>query len=534
MQTKRYSLPFTADFLLFTAGLLVLWLGAWHVSQPGTMDSHYYFTGGQSLLENHAFVEPYLWNYLEPVPGPPAPSHLYWMPLASILVAGSQAFMGSTFKAGQAPFLLLAAALPIISYLVSWTISHNRRHALLAGGLTIFSGFYVPYWTLPETFAPFAVVGSLALITMGKWITEKKPVWLLAAGILAGLGHLCRADGVLLMGIAILAILISDWRKTSLRSTGSALLIAVVGYLLVMAPWFVRNWKVIGAPLSTAGTKTMFLRNYNELFSYGTPLTFEHYLDWGWRNILSSKLVAAWTNLQTFVAVDNLIFLTPLTLIGLWQLRRRPFVWPAFIYGLGLYSIMTLVFTFPGARGGVFHSSAALLPSFFAAAMVGLDTAVEWIAQRRKTWRPGGAKRFFSLSLLLLAAGMSAFVYRQRVIGDGTWSDPAWNRTDAAMVRVGEWLEKQSEVTPIVMVGNPPAFYYHTGLLATVVPNEGIERALAAAQQYDVSYLILDENYPAPLGELYQGLASCRDVELVWDPVRGAPQGVMVYKLAGP
>jgi 4-amino-4-deoxy-L-arabinose transferase-like glycosyltransferase len=523
------------DLLLVgIAGLVVIALAGWPVEQPGTMDSHYYYGGGQSLLENRAFIEPYIWNYLDPVPSLPAPSHLYWMPLPSILVAGSQALLGSTFKAAQVPFLLLGAALPIISYLVSWTLSHNRRHALLAGGLTIFSGFYLPYWALPETFAPFAVVGSLALFTTGKGITQKKPIWLLAAGILAGLGHLCRADGVLLIGIAILSVLVSGWRKVSLRSTGFALVLAISGYLLVMTPWFVRNWHVIGAPLPTAGTKTIFLRDYNELFGFGTPLTLERYLKWGWRNILGSKLSAAWTNLQTFVAVNNLIFLTPLTLIGLWQLRRRLLIWPAFVYGLALYSAMTLVFTFPGARGGVFHSSAALLPFLFSAAIVGLDTTIDWTAQRRQRWRQEGARRFFSLGLLLLAASLSAFLYNQRVIGNGTWHDPAWNRTDSAMTQVGEWLETQSEDAPIVMVGNPPAFHYHTGLLAVVAPNENVRQTLTAAWKYGVRYLILDKNCPPPLSDLCHGHEYYPGLELVWDPVRGAPEGVVIYQLLEP
>jgi 4-amino-4-deoxy-L-arabinose transferase-like glycosyltransferase len=520
--------------LLSLAGLIVLCCAGWPIHQPGTMDSHYYYGGGQSLLENRSFVEPYIWNYLEPVPGLPAPSHLYWMPLPSILVAGSQALLGSTFKASQAPFILLTAALPIITYLVSWTLSRDRRHALLAGGLTILSGFYIPYWTLPETFAPFAVVASLALLTLGKGIVEKRPTWLLATGILAGLGHLCRADGALLIGVAVLLILISGWRERSFRSTWTALLLAIAGYLLVMAPWFARNWQVIGAPLPTAGTKTIFLRDYNELFSFGTPLTLERYLEWGWRGILGSKLAAAWTNLQTFVAVNNLIFLAPLTLIGLWQLRRRPFIWPALVYGLALYGTMTLIFTFPGVRGGVFHSTAALLPSFFAAATIGLDTAIDWIAQRRRRWRPEGAKRFFSFSLLLLAAGLSAFVYRQRVITDGTWSDPGWNQTDSAMAQVGKWLEAQPEVDPIVMLGNPPAFYYHTGLRAIVVPNENVDQTLMAAQRYGARYLVLDRNCPAPLDSLYQGRERHPALDLVWDSSHGAPSGIVIYRILDP
>ncbi len=510
--------------LLLLASLFVAVLTSVPILQPGTMDSHYYYGAGQSLLQSHAFVEPIIWNYLDPPAGLPAPSHLYWMPLPSILVALAQAILGPTFKASQIPFILLTAALPLVSFLTSWHLSHNQRHALIAGVLTIFSGFFLPYWTIPETFAPFAVAGGLALYCLARWGENRDGWWLLAAGLLAGLGHLGRADGILLLLAGLIFVVVQQTgKRVSLPATKTtptiiarAVALLTLGYLVVMTPWFMRNWLVIGSPLSAAGARTVFMRSYDELFSYGTPLTWEHLSAWGWGNILRSKLGAAWSNLQTFVAVDNLIFLTPLTLIGLWQMRKRPFLWPAALYAALLFGVMTLFFTFPGARGGVFHSSAALLPAIMAVAMVGLDTAVDWVALRRRRWDRQSARRFFSYGAAVLAAGLSLFVYQRRVIGDGSWANPAWNQADAVMVAVGEWLMANEPDRPVVMVGNPPAFHFHTGLPAIVVPNEGLERTLAAAHRYGAKFLVLDENQPAPLTPLYQGHETSPALNLVW------------------
>jgi hypothetical protein len=288
----------------------------------------------------------------------------------------------------------------------------------------------------------------------------------------------------------------------------------------------------MGAPLLPAGTKTVFLRSYDEPFRYGTPLTLERYLAWGWRNILRSKLAAGWANLQTFVAVNNLIFLTPFCLIGAWQLRRRQFIWPSLAFGVMLYGTMTLIFTFPGSRGGVFHSSAALLPAIFAVSMVGLDTAVQWAARRRPLWNPQTAKRFFSVGVVLLAAGMSGFIYYGKVVGSGgTWTDPAWNHTDAAMIEVGGWLQAQEVGETVVMVGNPPAFHYHTGLQAIVIPNERVERTLQAARRYGAGYLVLDQNRPEPLAALYDGSETHPELPVVWDATMGGPHDVVVFRI---
>jgi hypothetical protein len=515
--------------LLALSGLLVYTLAAWPINQPGTMDSHYYYGGGRSLLQNRAFVEPYIWNYLDDPPGLPAPSHLYWMPLPSILVALAQALLGQTFAAAQIPFVLLAAAFPLVSYGTSWTLSHNRRHSLVAGLLTVFSGFYVPYWTIPETFAPFAVAGSLALYGLGRWMEAGDDRWLLGAGFLAGLGHLCRADGLLLLGTGLLWVLLRRLRrpKAFIRSTAALL----VGYLIVMAPWFARNWHLIGRPLSATGTGTIFVQSYDELFGYGRLPSLEHYLAWGWENIARSKLEAGWSSLQTFIAVNNLIFLTPLSLIGVWATRRRSFLWPAWAYGAALYGAMTLLFTYPGMRGGLFHSSAALLPALFAASMVGLDAAVGWVARRRRRWHRQRAQRFFSLGLVALAAGISLLIYSSRVIGTGSWADPSWNQADGAMVQIGRWIKAHTEEEPVVMVGNPPAFTYHTGLWSIVLPNEGVADTVRAAQRYGARYMVLDQNRPTPLAALYNGQETHPALAVVWDERLGAPAGTVVLEI---
>lgn len=504
--------------LLFFVGLAVQLLAAWPIRQPGTMDSHYYYLGGQSLLKYHAFIEPVIWNYLNNPPVLPAPSHLYWMPLPSILSALSQALFGPSFRAAQAPFILLAACLPILTYLTGWQLSQNRRHALVAGFLGVFSGFFLPYWSLPETFAPFAITGALALYFQGIGFKTGQGRWLLLAGAASGLGHLCRADGALLLLTGLFLALFLKPRRSVLLSF--SLLLA--GYLAVMAFWFIRNLNVAGSLLPAAGVETIFMRNYDELYSYGTQLDWNHYWSWGVGNILMSKLQAAWTNLQTFIGVNNLVFLTPLSLVGFWKTRKDPFILPAILYGVAMYGAMTLLFTFPGARGGVFHSCAALLPAVFAASMTGLDVCIDWAARRRR-WDRQGARRFFSFGIILLSACLSLFVYRQRVIGNGSWSAPAWNRADAIMHETGVWLaESGGYPNPIVMVGNPPAFYYHTGLQAIAVPNENAGRVLEAAHKYGARFLVLDQNRPAPLADLYDGRETVPGLSPVWEkgPVR--------------
>jgi hypothetical protein len=159
---------------------------------------------------------------------------------------------------------------------------------------------------------------------------------------------------------------------------------------------------------------------------------------------------------------------------------------------------MTLIFAFPGARGGLFHSGAALLPFIYAAAAIGLEGTVDWIAARRRHWDARTAKRVFGVGLVALAILLSGFIYYNRVL-----KNDAWNRSDLVYTTVAAWIAANDPAVT-VMINNPPAYRYHGGGLSVVVPNENLETTLQAARQFRADYLILDANHPAPLAELYR------------------------------
>ena len=263
-----------------------------------------------------------------------------------------------------------------------------------------------------------------------------------------------------------------------------------------MTPWFLRNMSVIGTPLSPAGTKTLWLTTYDDLFCYGCDLSLRSYLAWGWGNVVHSKLWAAWVNFERFLAEDCLIFLFPFVLVGLYRLRRRPPFTLSFIYLLLIYLVHSLAFTFPGPRGGFFHASAAVLPFVFAAGAGGLEAAVGWAGQRRH-WNLRQAQTVFAVATAVLAVLLSFHA--------AAWKLPAWQKADTVYPEVGQWLVRQGAAEATVMIANPPAFWYYTGHPAVVVPNGDVGTLLAVADRYGVRYVLLDQNRPAPLAGLYAG-----------------------------
>ncbi|MDP2855523.1 MAG: hypothetical protein Q8N90_00150, partial [bacterium] len=241
--------------LIALACLLVRSLTALLADQPGYMDAYYYFHVARNLASGQGFVEQLLWNYLDNPAGLPHASNLYWMPLTSVLVAPGLMLFGDTFRAAQVPLVLLSPLVPLIAYATARLLlgghrtvqerrweANGQETAVAAGRpsgrapldrpaaepetqrsglarqqwlavalLTIFSGVYFVYWTLPDSFASFAIAGALSLLCMGLGM-ERSPRWFLAAAVCAALAHLSRPDGVLLLGVLLGAILVRFWR----------------------------------------------------------------------------------------------------------------------------------------------------------------------------------------------------------------------------------------------------------------------------------------------------------------------------------
>jgi hypothetical protein len=295
----------------------------------------------------------------------------------------------------------------------------------------------------------------------------------------------------------------SIWRAALLA------LAVLLGYLLVMGPWFLRNIALIGAPLSPAGAKTLWLRTYDDLFCYGCELTPESYLGWGWPNILRSKLWALGVNLQRFLAEDCLIFLLPLVLVGFYRLRRKPALMLGVVYLVLGFMVHTFAFTFPGPRGGFFHASGAALPFLFAAGAEGLEAAVGWIG-RRRGWNRRQPRGVFSVAAVVMAAGLSVYAAVGKL--------PEWRQADVAYEELGQWLADHDVCGKATVIANPPAFWYYIGSPAVVVPNGGMAQLLAVADRYDAGCVALDTNHPVGLAALYEGTAGYESLRLIEFP----------------
>jgi hypothetical protein len=270
-----------------------------------------------------------------------------------------------------------------------------------------------------------------------------------------------------------------------------------------MSPWYFRNLYFYGSLFSPAGSHTLWLTNYDQMFNYPVDqLNFNSWLNNGLGQALQVRLDSLKANLETTLDIQGEIFLLPLMLIGLWRLKREWCV----ILGIGIWLItllvMTIIFPFAGERGGFFHSGAAIQPVFWAVIPAGLDGFVS-LGVRWRNWSGASAIRFLGLGLVLLSILFTGSLFYQRVLG----SDPgkiAWRSSWDQYTAVEQALSRSGAAPDsIVLVNNPPGYFVATGRSALVIPNGNEQTSLEVANRYGASFLILEKDHVNGLNDLY-------------------------------
>ena len=482
------------DYLFLGLLSVIVILGVASLEQvPGYMDADYYYATGKQLAAGEGFFEPFLWNYLDDPTGFPHPSHTYWMPLVSMLAGLIPGITGSSsWWAARVPFLLAAAFLPLLTAHLAYSLTSGRSLSIASGLLAVFPGFYLPFLPTTDTFSIYMLLGGLFFLVLIKSYKADKPSFLypLLLGLLAGLLHLTRADGLLWLAIALAAICFTPGIRTGDKlifiKLITGVMAVILGYLLIMGWWFARNALAFGSILAPGGLKMLWLISYDQIFTYpATEITFGKWIESGVGAIVKVRTWSTGMNLSTTLGVQGGIILLPFMIVGILQMRHVKVIAFAVLSWLLTLAAMSLVFPFAGARGGFFHSGAAQQTIWWVMAPIGLQAAVHWLASRRK-WEEKKAQATFRGGMVGMTILITLVVLITRLPG---WGDEALNYQSLQV-----FLEQSgAETGEVVIVANPPGFYLASSHPCIALPEGTPETILALAERYQAKYLILEE-----------------------------------------
>jgi hypothetical protein len=497
-------MTFRNYLFLFILGLAIPLVIAQFQPIPGYLDSDYYFAGGIQLATGKGFTEPYLWNYLDGTTSLPHPSHSYWMPLASIVSALGMWLTGqTTYSSARIFFFLIAALIPPITAELAYSFSKKRELAITSGLLAVFSVYNAPFVAVTDNFGLFMFFGGLYFIIATQLIEDSTRTrnWLLL-GLLAGLMALSRSDGLLWFALTLLFVLWRMPKESFLRVAQYALrnsFLAIIGFFLVMSPWYLRNLNTFGTLMAPGGSRALWLANYDQTFIYPPSLlNMNSFLALGWQQILSARLAALGSNISSTFSAHGGILLFPFIIAGAISFRKDDRVKLAGLAFLILFLVMTLIFPFAGSRGAFFHSGAALQPMWWTLAPLGLEAILASL--RKRGWGNDLGRVMFRSGLVMIAVILTVFVTYFRLF------DLGWSEGQENYPAVEQFLQKNGiESKDLVIVRNAPGYYLETNRSAISIPYGDEQAILDVSKQFGAYYLVMEpESLIEPIKKIIQ------------------------------
>jgi 4-amino-4-deoxy-L-arabinose transferase-like glycosyltransferase len=517
-------------FVLYALALVVRVLLIWHFPDPAYPDSFYYTDVARNLAEGRGFTIDLIWIFPEvggTIPADPTlpiPSNAHWMPLASLIQVPFLTILGPNAWASALPFALIGSlAAPL-----TWAMARDARASSLvatgAGILVAIPVLSVVYMVQPDNFSLYQPL-VLASLWMGARGLKGSPRSFVAAGLLAGLATLSRNDGLLVLAALGLAFLWDRWRRRAIPWSAA---FACVGlFVLVMAPWWLRQLAVFGSiSPSTASGKVFFIRDIGEWNSITTPATLGHLLGMGIGPFVATRIGGLISAVTIYSVLVGGFVLVPFMVIGGWARRRSLDFGPFFLYAGLLFAFSALVSAVHVPGGTFIHSAVALAPHSYVLALEGIGVAVAWIAARRPRWDARTATRAFTGAAVVFAAGAavvgSTFVH-------GVWADSRgkFQQVAAALDAAG------APATDRVMSIDAAGTKYWTGRGGVVLVNDPPETIQDVIDTYDIRWLVLDrEESVKPMAPVLDGIA-----RPTWlgDPILslGRPLALAVFPVEG-
>jgi len=490
---------------LFVLALAVRLPYALQIHWPPLDDPAYYIQAARSLYYHQNLDMSIIWNFNPRFPTVTHPGMEFWQPLSSYIIALSFVFFGDNLFAAQFPSLIAGALLLPMTYWFARRLNLERANIIggLAGLLLVFSPLLAYQSTLPDSSMLYSalVAGALLLLTrpQNEFLTPSKA---LLFGLLTGLAYLTRTPAIFLV-LSWLIMLLPRFRYgrgqlwqyrnrdedfvklVSPRNLPNWLELLYAGGIIALLGglWAFRNLQTYGYISSPAGTQTIFLMDYDSLFNFSNPVSFQTMLAGGFGKILGVRVEALWTAMRGALDIIFVPTVIPAA-IGLALLAKHSLpARPAALYSLFLFLGLPLIFGVASTNGSYYHSAGSSAPFLAVGLVYGFQEFADWLHSRIKIPHRTIFRTLVTFFLVL------CFVW---LGGGGPSIIQGHNDEGALYGRINSWL--QANPAPAVIASQPASINYVSGVPAVrLPPNQNLEVLKQVAQQYGAKYIIITE-----------------------------------------
>lgn len=512
---------------LVTAALVLrLWL-AIQAPTPGLFDPTHYFNLARNLVAGRGFVVDHIWQFHTPPADVTHPDD-YYPPLTAIMAAASMWVFGVSVWAALVPSVMVGGVLlPLVTLYGARVAGLPIGGRLFALALVAFTPEFVLNSVRTDTTIFFVTFATLALIGMYQALihphTWRGVWWAVASGGAAGLTYLTRLDGLLLLptfAVTLLAFLLLRPARVEGRwAITRAVPIFIGVWLLVVAPWLIRNQVVLGKAFPVRSNMLMFVTSFIDLFAYEKELTLETYLAQGIGNVVGKIAFEGAGNLKMMIVLLGVM--SPLVAVGIAMLagrgaQLRRVLLPAGVYLLGTYVSYTVLTPYLSQGGSFKKAVMTLLPY----AMISAAWAVGEIAAEPGTRT--GARTGLMAACGLIMAFYSLDLVRADFREAATY-DAAYREVVAAARGAGD----TNGDGRIILFATEPFQAAYLGLPTVMYPSDPRPVVFRVADRYQIDYFVLPAGRPALDGIVLNGEEDPR-LRFVWK--QAGPQGMVLYR----
>lgn len=495
---------------------VVLWFAA-GATFPLDFDTAYYRGSGVRIGGGGPWwQESIIWTYLGGARSVPHPAFDYWMPLPAFGAAAGFALLGTLLST-----VLAAAACAGLAASCLWVLTARRTGSPLAAWLAVAVSVALPGLVekaadgdSPAYAVAFALLACTLLDTaFGRSVsssvtssvspesagdaaagTAPCPGLLFGAGVAAGLAHLSRGDGLLVIAAVFLA---AGWasRRRGLRSAAVASGFVAAGWLLAFGPWMARNMVVFGAPMPPGASAAVWIGTPDAMYAFAEPPTV-----WSMGGAHVARAVqhgasSVWSNLLAFVPWPVLVASVLGAAVLIADARRAgragtsapPGPGAGFVAWAGTLTLIALFYATVGAVVGGSQRALLLANPFAALAVAVLAHAAVRVAgdASRPSWRLLG---WLLPALLLGGVAWSAVVRLPAARAEAIEASDVQKRRHDVLA---ETLHTHF-AGEVVMTASHSRVWFGAGVPTVALPMDGLQSVFAAARSTGATVLLLD------------------------------------------
>jgi hypothetical protein len=511
--------PWVVPLALFLVALVVRLLVIPLVQVAPNEGSAYYVGVAANLVGGHGLVSDAVWSYATPPYVVPKPAFELWLPMATFVAALPMALLGAGLGAAQLGMAVLGALVAPLAWLVGREAAGvTELDARRARGVAMTSGLlaavlapFVVATAGPDSTTPFLVFGTLAAVLAPRALaaserTDRGRRWWLpggALGVALGLAWLSRQEAIWI-GAAYLGVLAVQLRAGAgprRPRAVAALVPVVVGGLIVVGPWLLRDLAVFGSPFPGQAVDNLWLRRNEDIFAWRDRPTAAGYLGQGLGVVVGDRVGAAVHQLVSVLVVPAF----PVGLVGLVALvglRRSPAVRRPtalavlLLGGSAIFLATALLFPVATLWGTFLHSAGPLLVALAVTSALGADRLMARISVRR-AW---GTVNIIVAPMAMVAVAVLLLGLQLVTVARSA------DRLSARLAVVAADLEAllaADPTAPAVLMSDHPIWLADaTERPAIALPDEPLEAVVDLASRFGSGWIVvLDERgrYPSTL-----------------------------------